>query len=203
MNWPEKNFSPNNFSPLPNQFYLNDTVDVARGLLGKGLYIKNRTGIFLSQIVEVEAYLEGDPASHAFKGLTQRNQSMFATGGTCYVYLCYGINYCMNVVTGRSGLGEAILLRAAIPLLGIPSMQKNRRSKNLSSLMNGPGKLTQAMGINLKYDGMRFDQSTFKIVDLEMLVPIHQIGHSPRIGISKAKSRDLRFFLKDCGFLSR
>lgn len=225
MKWSAKNSNPkqkpqeffswepsllNAFPSLPHNFYLKPAPSVARSLLGKGLYIAHEKQTFLCQIVEVEAYLgNNDPASHAFKGPTQRNQSMFEVGGTCYVYLSYGINFCMNVVTGAKGKGSAVLIRAAIPLLGLQEMAKNRRismplnQKSLKNLLNGPGKLTQALGIDRTFDGVRFDQTTFKIVDLQYTVPKHQIGLSPRIGISKAKDEKLRFFIRNCEFLSR
>jgi DNA-3-methyladenine glycosylase len=198
------------FSPLPSSFYERPAPQVARDLLGKGLYVSYKKKHFLCQIIEVEAYLGGeDSASHAFKGPTPRNQSMFLLGGHCYVYLSYGLNYCMNVVTDAENKGSAVLIRAAVPLMGLGEMAKNRRisdaltPKHIRSLLSGPGKLTQALGINKNFDGLRFDQSTFKIVDLHYTVPKNKLGVSPRIGISKAKSKKLRFFIKNSEFLSR
>ncbi len=198
------------FSPLPQTFYLRNTLLVAKSLLGKGLFLSHKKNNFLCQIVEVEAYLgKEDPASHAFKGPTPRNLSMFKMGGTCYVYLSYGLNYCMNVVTGIEGTGNAVLIRAAIPLLGLEIMAKNRSisrpltKKGLKNLLSGPGKITQALGIDRNFDGLSFDQSTFKIVDLNHEIPKHQIGLSPRIGISKAKEENFRFYIKQSEFLSR
>ena len=196
--------------PLSQSFYLKSAPEVAKSLLGKGLFLTHKKHHFLCQIVEVEAYLGSeDPASHAFKGPTLRNQSMFHMGGTCYVYLSYGLNFCMNVVTGPEGKGSAVLLRAAIPLLGLEAMAENRNiskpltHSRLKNLMSGPGKLTQALGINRSFDGLSFDQSTFKIVDLNHKIPKQLIGHSPRIGISKAKEENLRFYIKKSDFLSR
>ena len=214
MKWSEPNFSPNNefqtLLPLPSKFYLRPAPVVAKALLGKGLYIKQNDNELLCQIVEVEAYLgDSDPASHAYRGPRTRNQSMFETGGTCYVYLSYGVNHCMNVVTDKKGVGAAVLIRAAIPLVGLPLFFKRRRKtpsqreKDLKSLMNGPGKLTQSLGIDLKYDGMRFDQPDLKIVDLNCKVPKQLIGISPRIGISKAKDYPYRFFINSCAYISR
>ena len=134
---------------------------------------------------------------------------MFLSGGTCYVYLSYGLNFCMNVVTGKAGEGSAVLIRAAIPLLGLEKMAKNRHIsspltyKGLKNLLNGPGKLTQALGIDRKFDGLSFDQSTLKIVDLNHTVPKQLIGTSPRIGISRAEKEPLRFYVRRSDFLSR
>jgi len=196
--------------PLEQHFYIGKAPQVAKSLLGKGLFVSHGKKNLLCQIVEVEAYLGSeDPASHAFKGATTRNLSMFKAGGTCYVYLSYGLNFCMNVVTGTEGVGSAVLIRAALPLLGAIEMAKNRNisgpltTKSLINLMNGPGKLTQALGINRNFDGLSFDQSTFKIVNLNVKIPKHQIGLSPRIGISKAKEENLRFYIKGSEFLSR
>lgn len=196
--------------PLPLKFFQKPAETVARSLLGKGLYVAHHKNHFLCQIIEVEAYLgEEDPASHAFKGPSPRNQSMFLSGGHCYVYLSYGLNYCMNVVTDRKNKGSAVLIRAAIPLMGLSAMAKNRSifevltKANMKNLLSGPGKLTQALGIDKKFDGLCFDQSTFKIVDLHYSVPKDKIGTSPRIGISKAKNEKLRFFIKNSEFLSR
>src|SRR5262249_12525637 len=137
--------------PLSPGFFLRKTVRVAHELLGKGLFVRQRETTMLVEIVEVEAYLGGaDPASHAYRGPTPRNRAMFERGGTCYVYLSYGINYCMNVATQGKGKGEAILFRAAAPLLGRDAMLKNRRVENDHGgitdriLLSGPGKLCQA-----------------------------------------------------------
>jgi DNA-3-methyladenine glycosylase len=197
-------------SPLPRNFYTRKAPLVAKDLLGKGLFVSHPGHNFLCQIVEVEAYLGSeDPASHAYKGPTERNRSMFQKGGTCYVYLSYGLNHCLNVVTGQEGIGSAVLIRATIPLLGLSQMAKNRHisgvltKKLIWNLMSGPGKLTQALGIDRSFDGLSFDQTTFKIVDLNHDIPKHQIGFSPRIGISKAKEENLRFFVRKSEFLSR
>lgn len=195
-----------NLRPLPSEFYLQNTVEVARQLLGKGLYVRRGKAELLVEITEVEAYLAGkDPASHAFRGLTKRNWPMFEGGGTCYVYLSYGINYCMNVATQKKGIGEAILLRAAAPILGIETLRKNRGSRDIPdrNLLSGPGKLTQALGIDLSYNGLAFDRDDLKIVDLGKALTNKSIGTSPRIGISKAKEDELRFFIKGSPWLSR
>ncbi|NBW99213.1 DNA-3-methyladenine glycosylase [bacterium] len=209
MKLPEKSSlpDPNSIPPLKSEFFQRDTVTVARELLGKGLFLRNRKHSFLCEIVEVEAYLpQNDEASHSFKGLTPRNQSMFEVGGTAYVYLIYGMYWCVNVVTEPQGTGAAVLLRAAIPLLGLKEMQKNRGLKPGSSeraLLSGPGKLTQALNINRSFDGVKFNQADFKIIDLGKVLGESDISSSPRIGISKAQDRPLRFFVKNSPWLSK
>lgn len=209
MKLPEKSSlpDPNSIPPLKSEFFLRDTVTVARELLGKGLFLRNRNHSFLCEIVEVEAYLpHNDEASHSFKGLTPRNQSMFEVGGTAYVYLIYGMYWCVNVVTEPQGSGAAVLLRAAAPLLGLKEMQKNRGLKadrSERALLSGPGKLTQALGINRTHDGVKFNQANFKIIDLGKVLGESDISSSPRIGISKAQDRPLRFFVKNSPWLSK
>ncbi|MCB0360779.1 MAG: DNA-3-methyladenine glycosylase, partial [Bdellovibrionales bacterium] len=111
-------------APLPTEFFLQKTEVVARKLLGKVLLRVLGESVLAARIVEVEAYLgSDDPASHAYRGPSKRNQSMFLAGGTCYVYLSYGVHYCMNVATGKPGVGEAVLLRALEPLEGEKQMR--------------------------------------------------------------------------------
>lgn len=194
-------------SPLPPKFFQRDTVTVARNLLGKGLFVQKNKCRFLCEIVEVEAYLgEGDEASHSFRGPTPRNQSMFELGGTAYVYLIYGFYYCLNVATEKKGIGAAVLFRAGAPLWGLKEMQKNRKLTGTiepKKLLSGPGKLTQALGIDKTFDGRKFNQTNFKIVDLGKVLSQSEISSSPRIGISKAKDQHLRFFIKDSPWLSK
>jgi DNA-3-methyladenine glycosylase len=185
--------------PLPRRFYLQDTTKVARALLGK-ILVNVRDGVVLAgRIVETEAYLGAkDPASHAYRGETPRNRSMFAEGGTCYVYLSYGMHYCMNVVTAKAGVGEAVLLRAVQPVVNAEAMAELRGlpphdPKAMRRLADGPGKLTQALGIDIADDGRRFDGPDFKIVAGSERVAGGGIICGPRIGISKAVDLPLRF----------
>jgi DNA-3-methyladenine glycosylase len=190
---------------LPLEFFLRPTSIVARNLLGKGLYVVKEGKPTLIQLIEVEVYLGSrDPASHAYRGLTERNWPMFEAGGTCYVYLSYGLNYCMNVATREKGCGEAILFRAALPLFGHEVMRQRRGPKvSEPNLLNGPGKLCHALGIDLSYNGMRFDRDDFKLVDLGHKASSRLIGKSPRIGITKAADKLLRFYFRSSPGLSR
>ena len=213
MKSPARSLSnPESLPPLPPGFFLKKAVEVAKCLLGKGLLVVQRGRPLLVELVEVEAYFQEDPASHSFAGPTKRTWPMFEPGGTCYVYLSYGINFCMNVCTGPKGRGDAVLFRAARPLLGAETLGKNRvaasvrRSKkipNEKDLLSGPGKLTQALGIGLRHNGLTFDRDDFKLVDLGHEIPAEKIVRSPRIGITKARDELLRFSILDSGWLSR
>ncbi len=177
---------------LTPDFYLRDTARVARELLGKGLVRKLGGKEVVAEIVEVEAYLGlNDGASHSRMGPTKRNASMFLPGGACYVYLCYGMHHCVNVVTREAGRGEAVLIRAVAPIQG-----------ELAPT-NGPGKLAKALAIDRRQDGQRFDRPELSLVDLGKVVGKSLIGVSPRIGITRATDLPLRFFLKDSDWLSR
>lgn len=202
---PSSPVDPN--SALADSFFLQPCLDVARALLGKGLWHQTRSGLLLAEIVEVEAYLgTEDPASHAYRGPTARSRIMFERGGACYVYLSYGMNFCMNVVSGPEGRGEAVLLRAARPVEGIDQMFVNRglpRDVSARKLMSGPGKLAKAMGVDLSFYGRRFDESDFRLVDLGVRYDDGQVLSSPRIGISKAAELPYRFTVRDSPWLSR
>ena len=191
--------------PLPREFYLRDSAVVAPALLGKVLVVRHRRRWLAAEIVETEAYHEEDPASHSYAGVTGRTWPMFEEGGTCYVYLSYGINYCMNVVTGPKGRGEAVLLRAGRPLRGIETMLENRGAVALGReimVMNGPGKLTQALGIGPSHNGLTFFRDDFKLVDVPG-TSRGDIARSSRIGISKARDEQLRFYLRHSPYVSK
>ncbi|MBY0371725.1 DNA-3-methyladenine glycosylase [bacterium] len=198
--------SPGLNSPVPDAFFLQPCLELAPQLLGKRLWRRQGKVELLAEIVEVEAYLgERDPASHAFRK-TERSSVMFERGGACYVYLSYGMNYCMNVVTGKEGVGEAVLIRAAAPIGALDRFYKNRgldRSKPARLLMNGPGKLTQALGIDLKFNRTRYGEGDLAIVEGERSYSKADIGRGRRIGISKATEWDYRFWVKGSPWLSR
>lgn len=203
----EKSFPKASKKPLPRSFYQRPTLKVARDLLGKGLWVKKKDTLFLCRLVEVEAYLaEEDPASHSFKGPTPRNAPMFLEGGAVYVYLTYGMHFCMNVSTETSGRGAAVLFRAAEPLIGLKEMQKNRKLKAESpvkNLLSGPAKLTQALGIGLKDNRKKFFLPELKLIDLGEDLSDSQIVSTPRIGISKGTELPFRFIIKDSPWISK
>jgi len=135
---------------LPREFYARETVKVAKDLLGKNLVRKNGNKIISGIIIETEAYrYKDDPASHAFRGMTERNKAMFGQVGRAYVYFTYGMYYCVNAVARSEDVqAGAVLIRALKPVNGMDIMKKNRKTNNLSNLTNGPAKLTQALKIN-------------------------------------------------------
>ena len=168
--------------------------DIAPGLLGLRLRTELPPGPTEVRITEVEAYAGGrDPASHAFRGQTPRNTSMFGEPASLYVYRSYGIHWCMNIVTGGRGDPSAVLLRAGKPLIGADVMARRRgRSDHLA---DGPGKLTQALGVSGDDDGTSVWDGPVRL--LEAVDPPGRIIATPRVGISKAVAWPWRFVLLD------
>jgi DNA-3-methyladenine glycosylase len=167
-----------------------DAVALARRLIGATLLVRGVGGI----IIETEAYARDDPASHSFRGPTARNASMFGPTGHAYVYRSYGIHLCLNVVARP---GEAVLIRALDPITGIEAMAARRNS---AMLCNGPGRLTQALGVRAEDDGTPFDGADLSIT-LSPDQPDLLVG--PRIGISRAQDLPWRFGLAGAKGLSR
>ena len=139
---------------------------------------------------EVEAYSPDDPASHAFNGIRPRNAAMFGPPGTLYVYRSYGIHWCANIVCGDEETGAAVLVRAGVPVAGIEHMV-SRRGRG-TDLLNGPGKVTQALGIDLSHNGVDLF-SVASPIRLTPGPPPEAVRATPRIGISKAVDRPWRF----------
>ncbi len=165
-------------------------LDVAPRLLGMRLRTDFRGEITEVVLTEVEAYAgELDPASHAYRGRTARNGAMFGPPGTLYVYRSYGLHWCMNIVTGDTGVPHAVLLRAGTPVEGIPVMQRRRgRTDHLS---DGPGKLAAALGVTGEHDGASVLDGPVRLLpgDREVV----DVLATPRIGISRAADRPWRF----------
>ena len=205
---------------LPRSFYLRPALRVAPELLGK--YIVRCIGrtVLAGIIVETEAYRWDDPASHSYRGETPRNKVMFGPGGFLYVYFTYGMHFCSNVVTGVDGVGEAVLIRAVEPVIGIETMMQNRFASRdskpigpgqLKNLTNGPAKFCQAFAIARDENGT--DLRGEKIYIGELSPPLHRsstrrnppfrIGKSGRIGIAVAKEKLWRFFMKGNPWVSR
>ena len=170
--------------------------DVARGLLGWTL---TRHGVG-GRIVEVEAYAPDDPASHAFRGRTSRNSSMFAAPGTLYVYRSYGIHWCVNVACEPEGTGAAVLLRALEPTHGLQEMRLRRGRADDRDLCSGPGKLAQALGITGDDDGTVLGQSPFALQPPTARV---EVLSTPRVGITKATELPWRYVLRETRWASR
>ncbi len=178
-------------------FFKKDTIAVAKALLGKLLIRETPSGLIVARIVETEAYLLDDPASHSFNGRTPRNAPMFGVSGKSYVYFTYGMYNCLNVTTNKKGVGEAVLIRALEPVEGIEIIKRNRGNVEEKNLCNGPGKLTIAFGItkeendiDLLDEGSELRlMATGKARDFEIV-------ETTRVGISKATEIQQRFYIK-------
>ncbi len=156
-------------------FFGRDSTVVAPELLGKRFVVGRCHG----RITEVEAYTQDDPASHAFRGPTPRNDVMFGPPGRLYVYFTYGMHHCVNIVTGHRGDGQAVLLRGVEPLVGLARMRARRGPVPDARLADGPGKLAQAFGLDLADNGR-----LALVYDDGLAVEVPSPG--PRIGITKA-----------------
>lgn len=154
------------------------------------------------RIVETEGYHQDDSASHSFKHRTPRTEVMFGPAGHAYVYFTYGMHYCLNVVTGPEGRGEAVLIRAIEPIEGIDSMKKNRKKADLTTLTNGPAKLCQALSINTALTKHDLRKKPLLLIP-DVLQKGESIVQTTRIGISQAKDALLRFYVKDSQFVSK
>lgn len=176
---------------------------VAPVLLGWDLVTRVGSIETAGRIVEVEAYLgPDDPASHAFRGPTSRTEPMFRAGGCVYAYRSYGLHTCLNIVTGRAGEGQAVLIRALEPTAGLAEMIRRRKLTNPRLLAAGPGRLTQALGIRLSDTGTVLG-GTITLRAPEIPTDPRLIIAGPRIGISKAKDMPWRFYLDQNPFVSR
>ena len=187
---------------LSEKFFRRSAVVVAKDLLGCELSIHHGKNIVSGMIVETEAYLDDDPASHAFGGKRNRNQPMFLSGGYVYVYFIYGNHFCFNVVTGLEGVGEAVLIRALEPLNGIDLMKRRRKKSNIHDLCSGPGKLCQALGINMDINGQSILRNPVMNVSRLKKFRSTQIESSHRIGIRKAVEMPYRFSVVQSEFVS-
>ena len=199
-------------SRLPEEFYTDDTVHVARRLLGCRLLTVIDSVVAGGIIVETEAYLgEQDLGCHSARGRTPRTETMFGPPGHAYVYLIYGMYNCLNAVTRQIDEPEAVLIRALRPETGIDTMRQLRTSSRTGrvpkdiDLANGPGKLCQALNIDRSFDGLNLTTSRLW-VERGIAVPEEQICSGPRIGIDYAgewAQKPLRFWIKDEPNVSR
>jgi DNA-3-methyladenine glycosylase len=197
-----------NWKKLPLRFYLrDDVVTVAKELLGKVLVTNFNGERTIGRIVETEAYAgEKDKASHASKGKTPRTSVMFEEGGTAYVYLCYGIHQMFNIVTNKSGVPHAILIRAVEPMDGIDIMLLRTGKKQLDeTLTRGPGNVGKAFGFHTSQCGLSLLSDELFIADDGFKISKEQIITSPRIGVDYAGADallDYRFYIKGNKFVS-
>lgn len=189
---------------LPASFYLQDTVEVARQLIGKKL-VRRLNGQLLSAIIcETEAYTGfSDKACHSYKGKTERTKVMFEPGGRAYVYLIYGMYCCLNITTRQEGVPEAVLIRAACPVQGIETMMALRQQKkpvrNLTAhnLLSGPGKLCSGLGITRAQNGLLLSGEELYLCE-GVAVPKERIAATKRIHIDYAQeARDFLYRFVD------
>ena len=181
--------------------FLESSADeVAKKLLGCELERQLDGDTIRVRIVETEAYDQDDEASHAFGGKRKRNATMFGPAGNLYVYFTYGMHYCCNIVAGHEGYGAGALIRAVEPVAGVEIIERNRSMTGFSAT-NGPAKLTQALGIDLLMNGHDLRQKPLRLF-AGVLRREEVIDSSPRVGISKATSRQRRYFIKDNPYVS-
>jgi len=195
---------------IQKEFYLSkDVVDVARNLIGKHLFTKINGEISGGIITETEAY-EGitDKASHAYQGKkTKRTEIMFREGGIAYIYICYGIHSLFNIVTNKSNIPHAILIRGIYPTHGLNLILNRMNKKSLSkNMINGPGKVTKALNINYSLSGIDLNKNNDKnhpsiwLENNNVEIPDSKISVSKRIGIDYAEEDALlpyRFFVEE------
>lgn len=187
---------------MKNLFEL-DTLSVAKNLLGHTLFHESPEGTTAGIIVETEAYLQGDPACHAYRRKSVRNAPMFGEAGTIYVYQIYGMHFCVNISTNKKDIGEAVLIRALEPTDGIELMQARRNTDITRNLCSGPGKLVQALGIHKLMNNWHILDSDLKITTPIVQISDDKIITTTRIGITKGADLPYRFYLKDNKFVSK
>jgi DNA-3-methyladenine glycosylase len=189
---------------LPRSFYARSALRVAPELLGRVLVRRLADGTRLAaRLVETEAYLPDDPASHAFRGPTRRNEVMFGSPGRLYVYFTYGNHWMMNAVTGRIGEGTAVLLRAAEPLRGLEVMAGYRGRDDPRDLCSGPGKLAKAFGITGAQNGDDLVAGSDVYVLEGRPVARSHVSRTTRVGVTLGAERRWRFIVTGDPFVSR
>jgi DNA-3-methyladenine glycosylase len=170
--------------------------EVAPELIGTTLLVDGIGG----RIVEVEAYDQEDPASHGYRGRTERNASMFGPPGRAYVYRSYGIHWCLNLVCENEGVASAVLVRALEPTHGLDQMRVRRGLEDPRLLCSGPGKLCQALAVTREQDGLALDRPPFEI--RERPQPVEVVA-GPRVGITRAAELPWRYAEAASRFVSR
>ena len=182
-----------------------DTTALARFLIGKAVVRETPQGVLSGIVVETEAYVVGDAAGHAYRGMTPRTRSLFLGPGHAYIYLAYGSAYMLNVSSEPAGVGAGVLIRALEPRDGVAIMQHNRRTERLLDLTRGPGRLAQALEIGPWADGLDLCQEG--PLWLAHGEPggdgdFSEIGQGVRIGLSREVDRALRFYVRGNRFVS-
>jgi DNA-3-methyladenine glycosylase len=178
-----------------------ETRALAKALLGCVLVHESDEGITAGRIVETEAYLPGDPACHAFSGKSARNAVLFGPPHRAYVYLIYGTSYCFNLSSERDGEGAGVLIRALEPIEGLELMQQRRGTTVARDLCRGPGRLCRALAIDRSFDGVDLFTDPKLWLARDGAAPA-RIRSSPRIGLTRAADRRLRFFAAGSSYVS-
>jgi DNA-3-methyladenine glycosylase len=197
------------FKPLPRSFYEPSAKVVAPRLLGHWLIRRTENGFAGGHIVETEAYVKNDPASHAYVGMTNRNRTMWGESGRVYVYLIYGFYFCFNTVCCPRGEAEAVLIRAVDVVYGREWMQQNRLVPHEFQLTSGPGKLGVALKIDRSLDGVDLCDGSSPIFVAEnphirsLRRKLGPIITTTRIGLTQAADWPLRYYLEKSPFVSK
>jgi len=198
-------------TPIPREFYVQDTRAVAQKLLGQIVMRRLPSGETLSGIiVETEAYLTDDPACHAYRGQTSRNSAMFGPPGHAYVYFTYGLHMMLNLVCAAEGTAEAVLIRALEPVQGVETMRANRSGREPAKwretrhLTNGPGKLAQALALTrLSHNGVDVTEPGSELVVLPNDYPPFDLVTTTRIGITQGVDLPWRYYVLGNSYVSR
>lgn len=194
-----------NLKPISREFYLGDTALLAKGLLGKILIRKSGNRYLSARIVETEAYYgDHDPACHAYRKITERNKILYEEGGKVYVYFIYGNYYCFNIVSGKKGFGNAVLIRAVEPIEGINIMKKYRGiTKNIYELTNGPAKLCMSLNIDRKLNGADVTKPDSIFITKPDKKELFEIATTKRIGLNVGEHFLYRFFIKGNPYVTK
>lgn len=197
----------NSFKKIPIKNFQRSALEVAPFLLGKLLVRKLNNKFLVTRIVETEAYLNDDPASHSYGRITERNKAMYEAGGHFYIYFIYGNYFCVNVVTNIKGRGEGVLIRAVEPIEGMDEMEKNRNKNrknttNEHDVTNGPGKLCMALNINKDFYGIPVNGEDLFIA-YDNKSDGFETSISKRIGLSVSEEIEHRFFIKGNKFVTK
>jgi DNA-3-methyladenine glycosylase len=178
-----------------------DTAALARFLIGKLLVRRLAEGVAAGRIIETEAYGAGDPAGHAYRGMTPRNGALFLERGHAYVYLAYGRSFMLNVSSEAPGVGAGVLIRAIEPTAGLALMRRNRGAGRLRDLARGPGRLCAALAIDRRLDGLDLCRAGPLWLGADGRAP-GEIGLSRRIGITRAVDSAQRYYVRGNALVS-
>ncbi|MHB8059557.1 MAG: DNA-3-methyladenine glycosylase [Gaiellaceae bacterium] len=181
---------------LPSEFFARSAHELGPELLGATLLVNGVGGV----LVELEIYDQSDPASHSYRGRTERNASMFGPPGHAYVYRSYGVHWCLNIVCSAANEASALLVRALEPTHGLEQMIARRGRSDPRALCSGPGKLCQALAVSGEHDGLALDAFPFQVLARERAP---EIVRCERVGITRARERPWRLCLGGSPYLSR